>query len=187
MCIRDRTFLETGDEIHEKELVRILMLAGNNPWKNTEFTVAHYIIENVVDILEYFDNPFYAMLVQDVLNKIQKNESVNFNYFVNHPTKHVTNLAIEFSTFPYIYSENWESKYGIFLNKKSNGTDYIDDEIETVIKHLKFRKFNKVIQNLDKQISENPNSEDVIELIKAREEIKKIKNKLFQEVWKIES
>jgi len=184
---QNQNFLETGDEVHEKELVRILILAGNNPWKDTEFTVAHYIIENVVDILEYFDNAFYAMLVQDVLDKIQKNESVKFNYFVNHPTKHVSNLAIEFSTFPYIYSENWENKYSIFLNKKTNGTDYTNDEIETVIKHLKFRKFNKVIQNLDAQISENPNSEDVIELIKAREEIKKIKNKLFQEVWKIES
>ncbi|MBK9269978.1 MAG: DNA primase [Saprospiraceae bacterium] len=184
---QNQHLLETGDEIHEKELIRILMLAADQPWKDTSFTVAHFIIENIIDILEYFDNPFYAMLIQDVIGRIQTNDPVNFNYFLHHPTKHVSQLAIEFSAFPYSYSDNWADKYGIYLNKKTNGIDYTENEIESVVKYLKFRKFNKVIKELDQQIVENTAHDEGVELIKAREEIKKMKNQLFQEVWKTEN
>lgn len=183
----NQKYLSSGDEIQEREIVKIIILAGERPWKDSTFSTTHFVLENIIDILEYFENPFYSLLIQEVLGKIQKGERPDFQYFLNHPTKQVANLAVDFSSFPYAYSSNWEDKYGIFLNKKSSGTDYTEEEIETTIKNLKYRKFNKVIENLDLEIKTNPNSEELTELLKTREEIKKIKNKLYQDVWKTEN
>lgn len=184
---QNQKYLHQGDELQEKELIKMILLAFDRPWRNTTYTTGSFIIENILDILEYFDNPFYAMLIHDVIVKLQKNENINFNYFLNHPLKQVSTLAIECSSFPYVYSDNWENKYGVYLNKKPTGTDFTDDEIEAVIKHLKYRKFNKVLNNLDSQIAECKDPAEISELIKTREEIKKVKNQLYQEVWKTEN
>lgn len=176
----------SGDEIQEREIVKILVLEGSTPWRDTNFTVAHFLIENISDVLEYFDNSFYALLINETHQKLNEGQTINLEYFINHPTKQVSHLAIELSSSPYVYSENWAAKHGIFLTTNATDQTFSANEIEKLIKHLKYRKFDKVIKRLDQQIKDTLDLGEQMEIIKAREDLKKTKNMLYSEVWALE-
>ncbi len=175
--------LPSGDEAQEKEIIRILVLAGANTWRESDATIAQFVIENLLDILEYFDNEFYIQIIKDCHQLIQEGVIPTPSYFLNHQNVKICELAIELSTSPFSYSENWEKKHGIFMINNYTDQDYQYADIEKIIKHLKYRKINKLIKNLDQEILSSSNEDEQIQLIKAREEYKKLKNLLYAEVW----
>ena len=71
-------------------------------------------------------------------------------------------------------------------NKTTNCLMNSANEIEKLIKHLKYRKFDKVIKRLDQQIKDTLDLGEQMEIIKAREDLKKTKNMLYSEVWALE-
>lgn len=175
--------LPSGDEAQEKEIIRILVLAGANSWRESEATIAQFVIENLLDILDYFDNEFYLQIIKDCYQLMQEGVIPTPSYFLNHQNVKICELAIELSTSPFSYSENWEKKHGIFMINNYTDQDYQFADIEKIIKHLKYRKINKLIKNLDQEILTSSNEDEQTQLIKAREEYKKLKNTLYAEVW----
>ncbi|MBP6522604.1 MAG: hypothetical protein KA251_06415, partial [Saprospiraceae bacterium] len=125
----------------------------------------------------------YADVLQQVETDINQGNIVNLNYFLHHPDKNISQLAIELTSSPYVYSNNWADKYGIYLLGNQSDMEFSADDVEKIIKHIKYRKFHKVILDIDQQIKAAQSFEEQIELVKAREELKKIKNTLYEEVW----
>ena len=125
-------------------------------------------------------------LINETHQKLNDGQTINLEYFINHPTKQVSHLAIELSSSPYVYSENWAAKHGIFLTTNATDQNFSANEIEKLIKHLKYRKFDKVIKRLDQQIKDTLDLGEQMEIIKAREDLKKTKNMLYSEVWALE-
>lgn len=175
-------YLPAGDEAQEREIVRIIILTGDQPYGDSDFSIAQFTIENISDVLELFDNKEYIELIQEVSQRLQIGEKINTNYFLHHPNPSISKLAIDLSTTPFVYSENWEKKHGIFMINNYTDQEYQIKDIEKIIKLIKYRKIEKLIQNLDKEIQFMP-LEEQIEMLKVREEYRRLKTNLFLEVW----
>ncbi len=178
-----QAIISTGDEMQEREIVKILILAGNKLWPNTDITTAQFVLENIQDIQEYFDNNFYLGLIQETYNYLQSGGAITSDYYIQHSDPKISELAIDICTSPFIYSENWEKLHGIFMINNYTDQEYKALDIEKIIKQLKYRKINKLILSLDKEISQLETFEEKIEMIKIREEYKRMKNSLYTEVW----
>lgn len=63
--------------------------------------------------------------------------------------------------------------------------EYRATDIEKLIKHLKYRKIDKLLRRLDTEIA-TLEENSVEEMIKVRETYRKLKNDLFKEVWNLE-
>ncbi|MEP7197544.1 MAG: DNA primase [Saprospiraceae bacterium] len=174
---------QSGDEFQEREIAKILVLAGNQAWADQNSSVAQFVTDNILDVIQLFENEFYVGIIEDVIRQIQTGKTIDINYFIHHANHKVVEFAIEVSTSQFLYSENWEKKHGIFMINNYTDQEYQFNEIEKIIKHLKYRKINKLIQNLDKEIVSTEIESEQIELIKVREEYKKMKNLLQDEVW----
>ena len=175
----------TGDEYQEKEIIRVLMLAGDKAWNEESPSVAHFTLENIQDILEYFDNPLYLKIIEIIRNRLQQGEPVNTTFFIQHADQEISGLAIDLCTSPFVYSENWEKKHGIFMMNAYTDQEYRATDIEKLIKHLKYRKIDKLLRRLDTEIA-TLEENSVEEMIKVRETYRKLKNDLFKEVWNLE-
>lgn len=181
----EQNVISSGDEHQEKEIVRILILTGNKPWQDSGISTAQFVLDNIQDIQEYFDNNFYLGILQEVYNEISNGKIIDPQFFLQHHDSKIADLAIELSTSPFIYSDNWAKLHGIYMINNYTDQEYLPSDIEKIIKQLKYRKIQKIIQKLDLEINKITNPVDQQEMIKVREEYKKIKNQLYSEVWNL--
>ncbi|MFN6064401.1 MAG: DNA primase, partial [Bacteroidota bacterium] len=139
--------LSLGDEHQERDIARILILAGNQYIdENKEVMVGHFIIQNIQDIINGFDHPLYKRVVELFIQHSM--EGIAFPdaaFFINHEASELKNLAVSFTISPYSLSENWEKKWDIFLTQKIPEENFIKDASDS-LKRFRFRKIGKLIR-----------------------------------------
>lgn len=147
--------LATGDEFQEKDLVRILVVGGNE-WLNEaeQVSVAQYIVTNIEEVLDHFENPLYGRIAREVWALVMEKKPVTQQFFLQHENADIKNFALSALTSPYEYSENWEKKWDIHLRwQKSPETNFEDDSRQALVR-FKLRKIEKVLAENRQKIKE---------------------------------
>ncbi len=108
-----------GDEYQERDIVRLLIVAGEKIFDpKAGVSIAEYILTNIADILEYFDNPFYHRIVMETRERIAGGQPIHSHYFLNHEDEKIRQLTSDLLTSPYEFSEGWEKRYEIRLQSQ---------------------------------------------------------------------
>lgn len=175
-----------GDEFQEKDIIRILMTGGGAIFNQEEnLTVGTFLINNIEDVIDEFDNKLYQKIAQEALEKIKKKEVVDVKYFLNHSDPEIKALAINFSTSPYEYSENWEKRWDIFLTTQKMPDENFIKDSEQGLKRFKLRKIIRLCnlnQKLIKEHTETGNMEQVITYLKVQQKLIEMRNALAKEL-----
>ena len=144
--------LTSGDEFQEKDIARIL-ICGGDKWYDAgkKISIAAYVLANMEDLVQYFDNELYRQVVLESQTAISRQGNISADFFINHPEKKLQELALQVLTSPYEYSENWEKKWEVRLNQKFPEDNFVNDA-ERAVKHLRFRKFGRLIAETQAKI-----------------------------------
>ncbi|HMQ49213.1 MAG TPA: DNA primase [Saprospiraceae bacterium] len=147
--------LASGDEFQEKDIVRILVTGGNTLFDPEEnLTVADYILGNIDDVLEEFDNALYQQIVREYHQAVLQQQSLSQQHFLNHPDEKIRGIAIDMVSFPYEYSENWANRWGLFLQtQKMPDDNFVKDSKEGLMR-FKLKKIKKLIDRNAQKIQE---------------------------------
>lgn len=152
------------DDLQERDLVRVLLKSGHFPFPAREdITVADYLIANISDIIDNFDNELYKRVIVEYATMIENGEPIDPSYFINHKDEVVSKLAVDLLSEKYIYSENWALKHDVILNTQKDPDKNYEKECQQGLLRLKFRKINKLIKQ---------NSESIQSFKEANEEEK---------------
>lgn len=138
-----------GDGDHqEKDIARILVVNGADifdPVHNV--TVAAFILNNIEDVIQDFDNKLYQRIAQEALHFVQTNTPLSIQHFLQHPIKEIQNFTTTMLSNPYDYSENWEAKFNRPLEtQKAPDINFIRDA-EQSLKRFKLRKIGKMMEH----------------------------------------
>jgi len=147
--------LTLGDSPQERDIARILLLAGNQ-WMNPEreIRVADFILQNVTDVLEVFDHPLYKEVLELFLERAQNGKDFpESTFFLNHPQQEIKDLAIGFVFSPYVFSDNWEKRWDIFLTQKHPDENFVDDARKSLAR-FRLRKITRLIEENSKALRE---------------------------------
>jgi DNA primase len=167
----DQTFnLLFRDDLQEREIARILLEYGNRKWNHQELIAQHVLSELPEDDL--IDNQTVLKLIEEYKQQIANHHTPDKNYFIYHPDRSLSTLAVSLLHFPYEESIHWkrelsqstgyqkslfEQDYKSFLNtiKKENetvlmsylniGKDNTHNEVESAISYLKLRKIKRLL------------------------------------------
>ncbi|NUO01822.1 MAG: DNA primase, partial [Saprospiraceae bacterium] len=153
--LKQQESLATGDDFQEKDIARILVVAGNE-WLDeaAQITIAQYIIGNIEEVLDHFDNPLYGRIAKSVWALVIEKKPVTQQFFLQHEDAEIKNFALGSLTSPYEYSENWEKKWDIHLRwQKSPETNFEDDSRQALTR-FKLRKIEKVLAENRQKIKE---------------------------------
>jgi DNA primase len=141
-----------ADDFQEKDLARIIVAFGKEVFDEDEqLSVAEFIISNIEEVLDDFDNPEYAAIVKAAHRFLADEEKAPDDmFFIHHPDPAISKLSIDLLAEPYEYSENWEKKWEILLRMQPMPSlNFTEDSVQA-LKRFKLRKIEKVIQqNLD--------------------------------------
>lgn len=180
--VSDQTTIVTKKQTHENQeidLIRILFNYGEKEIKkDSGVTVAEYIFNNVSPILNYFDNPLYVSIINEIPVAISKDQTISLNRWLHHQNEAFKKLAIDLTTEKHIYAD-WKSR-GIELQTQSPPDEnYTKDTISAVLR-LKLKKLKRVLHDMEKQILEvsKTKPEELKYHLTAYEEYKKDIKKL---------
>lgn len=144
-----------GDEFQEKDIARILVAAGGE-WfdEAAQVTVAQYVLSNIEEILDHFDNALYGRIAREVWALVTEQKSVTQQFFLSHADAAIRDFAIGTLTSPYEYSENWEKKWDIHLRWQKEPEANFDNDSRQALARFKLRKVEHVLSENRQKIKE---------------------------------
>jgi DNA primase len=174
-----------GDGFQERDLVRILVTGGDAQFDQEDgITVAEYLIANVEDVLDEFDNSLYQRVFQIAMEALAEGKAVRPKLFLHHIEDDVQQLAVDLSASPYEYSENWANKWEIFLNTQKMPDENFAKDSLSAMKRFRLRKLNRMImQNAEQLRAVMENGEgDYMAHLKLDQKLKQLRNELAKEL-----
>ncbi|MEZ4986881.1 MAG: DNA primase [Saprospiraceae bacterium] len=174
-----------GDEFQERDLVRLLMLYGSAAFdETTQQSVAQFIIANIDDVIDLFDNALYQRIAKEIQVLVGRGEVPSIHHFIHHESPEFRNLVLNFATTPYEYSENWEKKWDVILNQKMPDDNFRADST-TGLKRFRLRKLGRMIQENTHKIKDMGTSSDEDELLlymRLHQRLQTLRNDLAKEL-----
>lgn len=175
----------TGDEFQEKDLARILVVAGHQFFDpDTNLTIAQFVIDNINDVIDDFDHELYQRIIKECAVLVERGEVPNTDYFLSHDAPELRQLAIDFVSRPYEFSDNWGKKWDVILNQKDPDENYILDS-NLALKRFRLRKLGRICQqNIDKikELSQKGETEDMLLHLRLQQRLQAIRNELAKEL-----
>ncbi len=170
-----------GDAFQEKDIVRILITAGSELYDEAkEISVAKYILGNIEDVIEEFDNKLYQKVVKTALDRFLAQEPVSQQFFLQHADPEIAKLAIDMLASPYEFSENWGKRWDIFLNQKAPEENFLKDSLQA-LQRFKLRKIMRMCDRNLQRIEELTRAGDADRLVlhlKAQQRLTQMRNDL---------
>ncbi|MCB9323135.1 MAG: DNA primase [Lewinellaceae bacterium] len=143
-----------GDEFQEKDIVRLLISSGGEIFdKEENITVAEYLLHNIEDVIDEFDNQLYKLIAHECQEMLAKNKPITSQVFINHENPKIQVLSVNLMSSPYEFSENWGNRFEIFLNQKQPDANFIE-ESSKVLMHFRLRKITRICEKNRKKIKE---------------------------------
>jgi len=139
------------DEYQERDMVRILMQFGDRDF-NKEDTVAEFLLENMLDLIGEFDNPLYATIVAEYIEKLEEGETLDLDYFIQHTNPKIAELTVHLVSSPYEYSPNWVLRLDIYLNSQKMPEENHIAEAQSAILRFKLHKINRLAKRNQERI-----------------------------------
>ena len=125
-----------GYTFQERDIIRILITGGHQIFdKEKNITVAKYILSNIQDVIDDFSLPLHQKIIDEYAKLVKKSTTISAQYFTQHQDPVISKLAIDLSTSPYEYSENWEEKWEIFLQtQKMPDDNFLPDSKQALMR-----------------------------------------------------
>lgn len=176
---------QSRDEFQERDIIRILVAFGSEKLTDVNAEITHYILENIKDVLEYFEVEKYKRIIIDLRTFLQTENTIPKNYFLSHPSKDVRALAVELLSEPWTYSENWEKRHGMPLVTQPMPDFNFERDARNALKRFKLRKIEKILtinQHRIKNASDASDMETLINAMRVQQHLVQVRNQLAKEL-----
>ncbi len=175
-----------SDEFQEKDIIRILIESGGEIFdKEHNVTVAAFVISNIEDVLEHFDNRMYYKIVTETLSVIQKGGPLSTQYFLSHSVKEIRELSASLLSTPYEYSDNWIAKFNRPLETQETPIKNFLKDSEQALKRFKLRKIIKLCdqnQDIIRKSSDSGDMSTMMKHLKIQQKLLEMRNSLATEL-----
>lgn len=176
-----------SDEFQEKDIVRILMLYGDQTFTITkdketeEWQVAMYLMSNMEEILEEFDHPLYKKVVNLIYENLAKEKIFSQQEFLYHEDQEIQTLAVNLATSPYEYSDNWIARFGKPLTTQPMPDKNFKDDAIKGANSFKLKKIQKVYEKNQRRLKDvGSDFEEMMRLLKVQKKLMEIRSELAE-------
>ena len=171
-----------GAEFQEKDIIRILIHAGGNIFdKEQNITVAAYILANIEEVLDDFDNKLYERVARECLQLLVDKKPITQKHFINHWDEDISQLAIDLLSSPDEYSPNWKAMKDIELRTQAMPEDNFKNDTTYSLNMFMLRKVIKRIDSNQKRIEQaqlDKDNDSLIKYLKVHQKLLAIRDSL---------
>ena len=176
----------SGDTFQERDIVRILVSGGDQMYdEQAGLTVAEFILTNIKDVMDDFEQPAYQKIVQ-ACQSMQKRQTKSWSsFFTSHEDEQIRKTAIDLMSEPYEYSENWEKKWSIFLQmQKMPDENFFQDSQQALLRFRLKKILRKCRENqsLIDQYTKSQQMDKVVLHLKVQQRLIEMRNDIADQL-----
>lgn len=174
--------LTRSDEFQERDVVRLLVQFGDRMLSESQTRVAEYVLADVDESIESFDNPLYAQVLRDFRAHMQQGSMPDTAFFLQHPLPTIRSLAFDLLSSPWEMSHNWVERHQYPLQNQPEPALNFDRDTVNALDRFKFRKIEKLIlMNMERiKAAEQENDVDALmNWLRVDQKIRQVRNALF--------
>jgi DNA primase len=181
-----QTITAGGAEFQEKDIARLLVTHGGEIYDTEHnITVAAFILKNIEEVMDDFDNKLYQRIAHETLAVLQKNTPLSSQHFLTHADADIQEFTATVLASPYDYSQNWLLKFHRPLESQKEPDQNFKADCEQALKRFKFKCFTKrgkENQQLIKELSISGDLEKMNRQLKVHQMIVNRRNALAAEL-----
>jgi DNA primase len=174
-----------GAEFQEKDIVRLLIVSGAEVYSEAHnMSVAAYILRDIEDVINDFDNKFYQKIAHETLAELQK-RPLSTQFFLTHSDTQIREFAASVLSSPYDYSENWEGKFHRPLESQKAPDKNFTMDSEQALKRFKLKKIIHLCgtnQAMVRQMSDAGDMPNMMKHLKIQQKLNEMRNLLAAEL-----
>lgn len=163
---------------HEKQLMRLLLLYGNEHFlfadeesgENIEVQVSDFIVSDLQNENIKLENQLFNQMLEEYSKANEAGKLLNEIYFANHPNPKVAAIAIELIATQHQLSENWKEKKIYVKTEKEK----LNTMVLTSLLTLKSRLISKQLKQLSDSLKVTSDDAEVFILQQQYYELKNI-------------
>lgn len=159
-------FILPDDDAYEKNILRVLLEYGLNPWNETQ-SIASYIFEALSNYS--IDNTLYHQIYQQYQTLYHIGKQPDTKTFLYHTDEAIRNVIINLSAKPYELSARWDEKIQ-GLNIATRDVSLLD--VALSINYFKLRKIKKMFQENQQDLEAATTIEEQLKLIEVHKYLK---------------
>jgi DNA primase len=171
-----------SDELVERDVLRLVMFFGDRPFPNPEVRIAEYILTEISEALDEFDNALYAEVLRECRQLLDRGEWPRQHFFLHHPLEPIRRVAAELLGSPWEMSHNWVERWNYPLQNQPMPDDNFVRDTALALDRFKFKKMEKLIAKNLTLIRDAESRGDVDALtrhLRVDQRIRTIRNQLF--------
>ncbi|MCU0345768.1 MAG: DNA primase [Saprospiraceae bacterium] len=174
----------TGHEFQERDIVRILVEAGGKVYDEKEnMTVAEFVLGNIEDVLDDFDNPAYLRIAKEALQLVLDKQPITTQYFIGHNDQAISELAVDLLHSPWEYSPGWAERELYLSSQKMPEENFNKDSLSALLQ-FKLRKVIRLGEKNQLQMKQVPpdDAAQLMRLMKVQMKLMEMRNELMKQV-----
>ena len=173
--------MRKGDEYQEKDILRLIVSFGDKKLPNTSVSLAAYILGDIEETIDDFDNKFYGKIAAASLNCLAQGQEVTPDFFLKHSEADIQRFAQEVLTSPFEMSANWIDKYQLPLQNQPMPEVNFDNDTRQALDRFKLRKLMKMCDSNNQRIkaaSDKGDIEEMLRYIRVQQKLLEVRNDL---------
>ncbi|MFK7810168.1 MAG: toprim domain-containing protein, partial [Saprospiraceae bacterium] len=152
----------TGHSFQERDVIRLLVTSGGEIFDEEQNqTVAAYILNNIEEVLDDFDNKLYERVARECLQLLIDKKEVSQKHFINHWDDDIAQLAVSILSSPDEYSPNWKDKHEIDLRTQPMPEMNFTKDSIYAINIFKLKKIEKTLAANQERIKDAQSKDDM--------------------------
>jgi DNA primase len=170
-----------GDVFQERDMIRILILFGDRKIKDDNITVAEYVLADIEDAFEHFDDSAYGKLAKLCHARVLNHDPLSQDFFLQNPDKQLSKIAFDLLAEPWDYSPNWEDRWQYPLQNQPMPDQNEQEDMLNSLLRFKLRKLMKMCEvNLGriKQTSQAGDMETMMHYMRIQQKMLEARNEL---------
>ena len=180
---RQDRLLPSDDTFRDRDIAGILIAFGDKRFSpESEYTVAETILANIIEVMDFFDDPLCAEIMTEALEMVQNEQVIPTSHWVSHKNPEVQKFAASVLATPYELSPGWWNRLEITLNTQKPPDENWMAMAESSIARFKLskllKKMDRALQTMKLDPDQSPeNIEKILKRIQRMQDAKvKISN-----------
>ncbi len=173
-----------GHEFQERDIARILVEAGGKVYDEKEnLTVAEFVLGNIEEVLDDFDNPTYLRIAKEAMQLVLDKIPFTAQHFIGHKDQIISELAVDLLYTPWEYSPGWEKRELYLTSQKMPEENFSKDSVSALLQ-FKLRKIIRLGEKNQQQLKDLPSDDtsQLMRLMKVQMKLNEMRNELMKQL-----
>jgi DNA primase len=165
-------------EYQERDIVRLLVQNSEEMYNEGQ-TVAAYVLNEIETNELKFSNEVYQHIIADCKQRMEDNEPLNQDFFINHEDQRISSLASDMLISRYELSARWDEKY---LDLEEEALKHLQKDVDSALMRFKLRHVEELLKENNEVMRNAPNEEELIAAMQVHQYLMQIRKELTEKI-----